>query len=372
VLWTVTLPLLRPILAGAGTIAFVLSVTSFGVPVVLGIPAGFTTMTTRIYRDFAFSSDPESFVRAIGLAILLALGATLLIALSDVSLGRLRMERSGVFGGPRIHRSGRPGGPGSSRRGTRAVAFVLAWAILVVTLVLPMAALAVTALAKAPGLAPVPANWSLDNVLAVVDEHTLKALVNSVSLAGASALLVIGLGAALVAARRRRGARPVSALLGITFALPGSTLAVAVLLAYGPSLRDTLLIILVAYLAKFWALGYRPVSAGLEGMSADLPRAARISGADGWTTTRTIMLPILRPMVLAGGLVVFLFGLHEVTMSSLLVGPGTATLGVVVLDFQQLGNAGLSAALALLLTGLVALVGAPVLRHGGALERLGW
>ena len=94
---TVTLPLLRPILAGAGAIAFVLSVTSFGVPAVLGIPAGFTTMTTRIYRDLAFSSDPSSFVRAVGLAIVLAVGAAIVIAIAAWLLERRRQVRSGAF-----------------------------------------------------------------------------------------------------------------------------------------------------------------------------------------------------------------------------------------------------------------------------------
>jgi iron(III) transport system permease protein len=244
--------------------------------------------------------------------------------------------------------------------------------VVVLTVVVPLLGLAATALARAPGLAPTPANWSLDNVREVISPHTVRALANSTLLAGAAAITVVGLGALLVAARRHPGAGLLGGVLGLTFALPGSTLAVAVLLAYGVVLRDTLLIILVAYLAKFWALGYRPVAAGLEGMPADLHRAARVSGADGWTTTRTIVLPLARPVLVAGGLIVFLFGLHEVTMSSLLYGPGTATLGVVVLDLQQLGDAGLSAALALLLTALLALVSLPVLRHRGALQRLGW
>ncbi len=157
-----------------------------------------------------------------------------------------------------------------------------------------------------------------------------------------------------VTARRGRGAGLTGSVLGLTFALPGSTLAVAVLLAYGVALRDTLLIILVAYLAKFWALGFRPVAAGLDGIPADSYRAARVSGAGAWTATRTIVLPLLRPMIVAGGLIVFMFGLHEVTMSSLLYGPGSATLAVVVLDLQQLGDNGLTAALALVLALLVA------------------
>lgn len=161
-------------------------------------------------------------------------------------------------------------------------------------------------------------------------------------------------------------------LLGLTFALPGSTLAVAVLLAYGASIRDTLLIILVAYLAKFWALGYRPVASGLDAIPSDAYHAARASGAGAWTTTQTVVLPLLRPMIVAGGLIVFMFGLHEVTMSSLLYGPGTATLAVVVLNLQQLGDTGATAALALLLTLVVTLAAVPLMSRGSALERIGW
>jgi iron(III) transport system permease protein len=48
-------------------------------------------------------------------------------------------------------------------------------------------------------------------------------------------------------------------------------------------------------------------------------------------------------------------------MSSLLYGPGTATLAVVVLNIQQLGDPTVTAALAVLLTGLVAVAAIPIL-----------
>jgi iron(III) transport system permease protein len=375
---SITLPLLRPVLAGAAAITFVLSVTSFGVPAVLGVPAGFTTMTTRIYRDLAFSSDPDSFVRAVGLAVVLAVGAAALLAIADALLERRRTERSGAFGGPlgdpRPVRPGPLGGStGSSRWRPRALAFgVLAWLVVGVVIVVPLVALGLAALTRAPGLDPVPANWTVDHFRDVLDRRTLEALVNSALLAGAAAVGVVVLGGLAVLSRRGQGAGLMGGLLGLTFALPGSTLAVAILLAYGVTLRDTLLIILLAYLAKFWALGYRPIASGLDGMAADLYRAARVSGADGPTTARTIVLPILRPLVVAGGLIVFVFGLHEVTMSSLLYGPGTTTLAVVVLNLQQLGETGTTAALAIVLTLIVALASLPLLRRTGALERVGW
>ena len=57
---------------------------------------------------------------------------------------------------------------------------------------------------------------------------------------------------------------------------------------------------------------------------------------------------------------VFVFALHELTMSSLLYGSHTATLAVVVLNVQQLGDPTVTAALAVLLTGLVGLAAIPL------------
>jgi iron(III) transport system permease protein len=83
-----------------------------------------------------------------------------------------------------------------------------------------------------------------------------------------------------------------------------------------------------------------------------------VSGASGPATLQRVVLPMLRPALVAAWLLVFLFGLHELTMSSLLYGPGTATLAVVTLEVQQLGDVTVTAALAVLLTvpGIVAAV----------------
>ena len=56
----------------------------------------------------------------------------------------------------------------------------------------------------------------------------------------------------------------------------------------------------------------------------------------------------------------FLFALHELTMSSLLYGPRSATLSVVVLNAQQLGDPTVSAALAVLLLAIIGIVAVPL------------
>ena len=63
------------------------------------------------------------------------------------------------------------------------------------------------------------------------------------------------------------------------------------------------------------------------------------------TAARTVALRPLAPALLAAWLSAFLTALHEVTMSSLLYGPGSETLAVVVLNSQELGRIGPTAAL---------------------------
>jgi iron(III) transport system permease protein len=343
---SVTLPLLRPALLSALVIVFVFAVNAFGVPAVLGTPSGFATITTRLYQDLALSADPAAFVRATTMGATLVVIALVVVGSADALLAGRMASRTALPAG---------GGPGGW---FRAPAFLLGGVIITVTGV-PLLALVLAALTRATGLAPVPANLTLGNFAAALDRRFLDGLVHSILLAAAAATITVGLGAVAVAAIRRRS-RILGTAITLGFAVPGSALAVAVLLAYGSWLRDTLLIILVAYVAKFWALAHRQLAGSADRLPRDLVDAARASGAAPADAFRSVVVPILRPSIVAAWLVVFVFALHELTMSSLLYGPGNATLAVVVLNVQQLGDPTITAATAVLLVLVVALAALPL------------
>jgi iron(III) transport system permease protein len=342
VLRTVTLPLLRPALAAAAVLVFVLTLATFAIPVVMGTPAGFTTVTTRIYADLSLGADPFSFVEAVALALLLVLLAVLVVVPSDAALGpRLRVRRQAVSDGEVL--------PAGSRAGGRWVAAVLG-AYLLVTLVVPLVALVAAAVTRAVGVPPTPSNWTLDNFTAVMTGRTAEALARSLGLAVVAATLLTVVGGLVAVLERRRSGRGLSSLITLTLVLPGSTLAVALLISYGRWLANTLTLILLAYLAKLWAFAHRPISGALDRLPPDELHAARSSGATLWTAVRTVALRPLGPALAGAWLVCFLTALHEVTMSSLLYGPGSETLAVVVLNSQELGRIGQTAALSVLLT----------------------
>ena len=147
VLRTITLPLLRPALATAAVLVFALTLSSFAIPQVMGSPAGFSTVTTRIYADLARSSEPAAFVEAIMLALLLMLIAVLVVAPVDLLLGpRLRVVRTSTTD------------PATKTGASRVSDWWAAAAVacfVVLAVVVPLTGVVATALTKAVGLPPV-------------------------------------------------------------------------------------------------------------------------------------------------------------------------------------------------------------------------
>jgi iron(III) transport system permease protein len=279
----------------------------------------------------------------------------LIIALIAVGAADAASRRSD---GPRPGASHEPGRSGRTSRWTAS-----AWTYLIVTAGFPVVALVLTGLTRAVGLPATPGNWTLANFAEALGGDVWGPAGRSLLLAAGAATVATALGLALAAVSRDGAARGMATAATLTFAVPGSALAVAVLLAWGPWLRDSLLLILLAYLAKFWALAHRTAAGSLGALDRDLVRAGRSSGAGPVLVTRRIVVPIMRPALTAAWLLVFLFGIHELTMSSLLYGPGTETLAVVTLNVQQLGDLTVTAALAVVLTvpGVLAVV--PLLRR---------
>jgi iron(III) transport system permease protein len=360
VLWTITLPLLAPAIATAAVLVFVLSMGAFAIPQVVGAPAGFGTITTRIYADLALGSNPQGFIEAITLALLLVLVTLIVVAPAETVLGG-RLQ----FGLPAAARD--TDWPTSSRI-TRAIVTTAMALYLMITSGLPLLALLSAAVTRAIGLPSTPDNWTTDNFLTVLTPRTGYALGRSLLLALAAASILIVLGSLAAALGRTRGGRSLSVLITLTLVLPGSTLAVGLLIGYGRWLADTVVIILIAYLAKLWALAHRPMSAAVDRLPSASLHAARVSGAGLPTALATVVVPLLRPALIAAWGLCFLTALHEVTMSSLLYGPGSETLAVVVLNSAELGNVGATAALSVLVTAIVVLPGAAlwVMSRAGA------
>jgi iron(III) transport system permease protein len=224
---------------------------------------------------------------------------------------------------------------------------------------LPTLALLAAAVTRAVGLRPTPSNWTLDNFRTALDRPTIDAIWNSVQLAAIAAVTLTAFGLLIAVLERWRSGRALATVAILTFAIPGSALAVGLLIAYGRWFGASLGLILVAYLAKFWALAHRTLSGAVDRVPHAEWQAARASGATPAVAVGTIWLPPLAPALLGAWVLVFLSALHEVTMSSLLYSFGNQTLAVAVLNRQELGEVGVTAALSVVLTALILVAAIP-------------
>ena len=343
----VTLPLIRRALLGSAAIVVVLAANAYGVPAVLGLPAGFDTITTLIHREIAFSAEPSAFNRAVGLSVVLMILAAVLAA-------RVEHRRSST---PVVAGGLAPQRANHRHRGSRT----LLWTYWTVAVLVPLVALVLRAIVRAPGLEPTPANWTLDHFRTAWTSHAVGAATNSVVLAVVAASLCVLLGGALVTVRATRVGGYLETVPLASFAVPGSALAVAAMLAYSPGLRDTIALVLLVYVGKFWVLAHRPLVGAIDRIPVETRLAARASGAGERQVMLRIVGPILRPAVTGAWVMVFLFAVHELTMSVLLFGPGSETLATVILNLRQLGDSAATAALAVTMTVAVVTLGAPLI-----------
>ena len=206
-----------------------------------------------------------------------------------------------------------------------------------------------------------PANWTLQNFYDVlfVNRTARRAIRNSLILALSSATIISLMGALIayvVVKTKLRGRAVIDLVSSMPYALPGTVVGVAMILAWlkplpliGVSIYNTLWILLVAYIARYLAFGVRNTSASLQQIPESMEEAARISGATWFQTFRDIVLPLIAPGLFASWFLVFMPTLRELTISILLWSTKRETIGVMVFNLQESGNTVASAALAVIM-----------------------
>ena len=351
VLRTVTLPLLRPALLSAFTLTAIANLADFGIPAIIGSPARFETLATMIYRfiDSGTVSNPLQVVSTIGVVLLfLGIGAVIMDYLTSLR------------NSPSTHDSGNPAR--FSLHSARWPVTIIMWVCGLAISIGPILGLAYRALLPAPGIPFTLETISLANFTnALSNPRVIDGLTNSALLSITAALIcgilgwVIGI---LVSRTHARGNTLLMLSTLLPSALPGLIIGVAWLIAGRyTGLYNTIWIILIAYVCAFTALVVQSVRAPLISTPTTVEEAARISGATPLKALFSTVGAMSIPAAISGAVLVAVTAIRELTISVLLVAPGTTTLGVQVFNLQQAGNYNQASALSLLfaIVGIVAL-----------------
>jgi iron(III) transport system permease protein len=124
--------------------------------------------------------------------------------------------------------------------------------------------------------------------------------------------------------------------------LGGSTPSIVIALAliitfsgnYGLNIYSTMWILIVGYLVKYMTMSVRTVAASLSQVHISLEEAALNSGASWLRTCKDIIIPLVMPSIVAGWFLIFMPSFYELTMSNLLYGADTKTIGVLLYELQ--------------------------------------
>ncbi|MEX3958896.1 ABC transporter permease [Trinickia sp. EG282A] len=349
----IVVPLVRPGLLAAAALVFVSALGNFGIPALLGIPASYYVLPTLIYQkmvSFRNATLPQVAV----LSLLIGAVALAGIGLQSRLLARPAHRLSGQSARVML-RLGR----------ARGVVEAVMALILAAILFAPLLALVASSLVPAIGVALNAHTLTLQAYGEMLGRQgvTLRALRNSTTLAVTAAvllpLLIVPVAWQLVRRPGRLGAW-LAAAIEIPYAVPGVVLAIACILLFARplpfieiSLYGSLIIILLAYLARFMVVALKPVQTSIAQLDLSLEEAARLAGANHRRSLGDIVLPLVAPSALAGAILVFLMAFSELTVSALLWSAGNETLGVLIFNLNESGENALAAAVAVAIVLLV-------------------
>jgi iron(III) transport system permease protein len=339
-MWTtarrVTIPLALPAVLAGALVAFLQAMTLFGSPAILALPAGFHTMTTKIWSLFQY---PPKLELAAAASVPLLVLTVLLLRAEHMILGRRGYT---VVGGkqsdPRLVRLG----------AGKWVALALALLVLMNPVFLPYGALLNAAFSQTATQIVSFGNFTLHNIDFVFNElSAVKLAFRNTMILGilsATAGTVIAVVISYITARQAiAGWRALAFLATAPVAVPGIVLGVGLFLSYTRPpfvLYGTLWILLIAFVTIALPAAYQQLQSAFRTVSPDLEEASRILGATRLRALTDITAPLLGTSVIATWCFIFIGVIRELSAAIILFTSDTKVISVLIFDLNESGDLG--------------------------------
>jgi len=336
-LWRITLKLAFPAIVATILTLFVRAIESFEVPALLGLPAGIQVFTSAIYQAIHQFPSQLGLASAFSVLLLLITSGGIYIQARISSSSSKYVTVTGKGFRPRSIDLG------AWRYATLGV-FLLYFLLIVI---LPFLVLLWSSLQKfyAPPSVEALKHLTLDGYRYVLDSDTiLHALFNSVWMGMACATIVMLLSAVVcwvVVKTKIPGRWLLDNLASLPMVFPGLVLGVSIMIFYltfDIGIYGTFWIILLAYVTRFMPYGLRYNTTSMIQIHKDLEDSAGMSGA-GWVTVFTkVILPLLKPGMVAGWIYVMIVSVRELSSSILLYSPGNEVISIVIWELWENGQ----------------------------------
>jgi iron(III) transport system permease protein len=350
-LWRITLPLMYPSIIAGGVLVFIGVGSAFGIPAIVGMPAQIEVLTTRIVT-YVYLGTGKGIRDATALAVSLMIAANFILYASTWLLTRKDYTTiSGKSTRPILVELGRWKWP--------MAALVSLYGIIAIAL--PLGSIVVTSLIKSLSRPITLDNLTFANWLAALrnDQYMDPLWISFVSgaIAATLATILALFVAYLLVKTRVRGRGLPDALSTLGGATPSIVIALALIITFsgefGLNLYSTMAILVVAYMVKYLTMAVRTIAASLSQVHSSLEEAALNSGASWLQSLRDIILPLIGPSIVAGWFLVFMPSFYELTMSIILYGSKTKTIGVLLYELQTYADPQDASVLAVIILAII-------------------
>jgi iron(III) transport system permease protein len=337
VAWRVTLRLVWPAIVATLLILFVRAIESFEVPALLGLPSGIVVFTAAIYQAVHRYPSQVGLASAYAVALLAMTTAGVYFVSRLSSQGSKYATMTGKGFRPRQLDLG-------GWRWATAAIFVVYFCLIVV---LPFAVLLWSSFQRfysVPSMAALQ-NLTLDPYRFILSYPNLgRSVVNSVFLSFTTAtviMLVTSVICWIVVKTKLPGRWLLDNVASVPIVFPGLVLGLSIMIFYlnvDIGLYGTIWIMLVAYITRFMPYGLRYSTTSMLQIHTELEESAAMSGASWTTTFRRIILPLLKPGLVAGWIYVMIVSIRELSTSILLYSPGTQVVSIVIWELWENGQ----------------------------------
>lgn len=337
VAWRVTLKLTWPAIVATILILFVRAIESFEVPALLGLPVGIEVFTSSIYEAV------HRYPSQVGLAS--AYAVTLLVI---TSVGVYMQSRLSSRGSKYATMTGKGFRPRQIDLGPwrflTAGIFIVYFLLIVV---LPFLVLLWSSFQKFYSVPSWKAlhNLTLDPYRFIVTYPSLiSAVTNTLVLSIGTATVIMLVTAVItwvVVKTKIPGRWLLDNVASLPLVFPGLVLGLSIMIFYlnvDIGVYGTIWIMFIAYITRFMPYGLRYNTASMLQIHKELEESAAMSGASWGTTFFRIVLPLLKPGLVAGWIYVLLLSVRELSSSILLYSPGTEVVSVVIWELWENGQ----------------------------------
>jgi iron(III) transport system permease protein len=337
VAWRVTLKLTWPAVFATVLILFVRSIESFEVPALLGLPVGIEVFTSSIYEAV------HRYPSQVGLAS--AYAVTLLLITSVGVYLQSRLSSRGSRYATMTGKGFRPRQIDLGRWRYLTAGIFITYFLLIV--VLPFAVLVWSSFQKFYSVPSWKAlhNLTLDPYRFILTYPSLvRSVWNSLILAFGTAtiiMLVTSVICWIVVKTKLPGRWLLDNVASLPLVFPGLVLGLAIMIFYlnfDIGVYGTIWILFIAYVTRFMPYGLRYNTTSMLQIHKELEESAAMSGASWGTTFWRVILPLLKPGLVAGWIYVMLLSIRELSSSILLYSPGTEVVSVVIWELWENGQ----------------------------------